>query len=217
MSGWGLCQNTVSTFSHTLTRTSDLIISSSVQWNKQNNDPIFFTQSTVLHSWYYWVQIAVHRRFIPRPKDSSGILSFPSLAICTNAARSCVRMCETYLKRAVGHHPQLPVSNMLDLSRILTHSFLLTFLYYCSQIVIFNSATVLALNLIRLTQLKFDTRNEITDIHKCIEILRSYESMYVNNYALTYYWTQGLSARIISTRHAGRYMYVSSILHILCV
>ncbi|KAF5346392.1 hypothetical protein D9758_012772 [Tetrapyrgos nigripes] len=124
-------------------------------WGRQNPDPIFFTQSTLLYSWYYWIQISVHRRFIPRPRDSSGILSFPSLAICTNAARSCVRICETYVKRESRYDPQL-------------------------TIVIFNCATVLALNLVRSTKLKikFDAMKEMMDIHKCIELLRSYETTY---------------------------------------
>ncbi|KAF5346589.1 hypothetical protein D9758_013444 [Tetrapyrgos nigripes] len=137
-------------------------------WEKQNPDPIFFTQSTLLYSWYYWIQISVHRRFIPRPKDSSGILSFPSLAICTNAARSCLRVCETYVKRESRYHPQL-------------------------TIVIFNSATVLALNLIRSTKLniKFDARKEMMDIHKCIELLRLYET---------------------TSRHAGRLIDVLNVM-----
>jgi hypothetical protein len=83
-----------------------------VQWDKQheNQDIVFLTQSTVLYSLYYWVQIEVHRRFIPRPRNSSGILSFPSLAICTNAARSCLRVCELYMKRAVQYYSHFLVS-----------------------------------------------------------------------------------------------------------
>jgi hypothetical protein len=86
-----------------------------VQWDKQTQDPIFFTQSSLLYTGYYWVQIAVHRRFIPRPKDSSGILSFPSLAICTNAARSSLRVCEMYANRkGIRYNPQLMVSTILS-------------------------------------------------------------------------------------------------------
>ncbi|KAF5334708.1 hypothetical protein D9758_017246 [Tetrapyrgos nigripes] len=123
-----------------------------VQWDKEHQEPVFFSQSTLLYSWYYWVQISVHRRFIPRPKDGSGILSFPSLAICTNAARSCLRVCETCVERSMRCHPQL-------------------------MAVLFNSATVLALNLIRSIRLKikFDLRKEMMDIHKCIDLLRLYE------------------------------------------
>jgi hypothetical protein len=94
---------------HTQTQLS--FLPSPVQWDKQNNDPTFFTQSAMLYACYYGVQIAVHRRFIPRPRDSSGILSFPSLAICTNAARSCLRVFETYVKRSVNYsfYPSIPL------------------------------------------------------------------------------------------------------------
>ncbi|KAF5345455.1 hypothetical protein D9758_013649 [Tetrapyrgos nigripes] len=132
------------------------LIPEHLQWDQEHQDPIFFTQSTLLYSWYYWVQIGVHRRFIPRPKDGSGILSFPSLAICTNAARSCLRVCERCMKRSMRYHPQL-------------------------MIVLFNSATVLALNLIRSIRLniKFDVRKEMMDIHKCMDLLRLYEPKYL--------------------------------------
>lgn len=69
-----------------------------VRWDAQHQNDIFFSQSAILHSMYYWVQIQVHRRFIPRPGQNPTI-SFPSLAICANAARSCIRVVETYLKQ----------------------------------------------------------------------------------------------------------------------
>ncbi|KAI0298023.1 fungal-specific transcription factor domain-containing protein [Multifurca ochricompacta] len=51
----------------------------------------WFLQSASLHSHYYHLQILVHRPFIPTPRKPSP-LSFPSLAICTNAARSCAHV-----------------------------------------------------------------------------------------------------------------------------
>jgi hypothetical protein len=147
---------------------------SPVRWGEQQEDPIFFTQSAILYSLYYWVQIAVHRRFIPRPRDSSGILSFPSLAICTNAARSCLRVCDAYSKRVVRHHPQFLVNVFISLPcPLLT--------YQSIQTIMYNGATVLLLNLVRSTQLKlkFDPRKDILDIHSYIELLRLYEPSYV--------------------------------------
>ncbi|KAK0205018.1 hypothetical protein DFS33DRAFT_1382918 [Desarmillaria ectypa] len=55
-----------------------------LRWNPHNPDPIFFKQSTILYSNYYWVQIQVHRPFISTISQPSPI-SFPSLAICANA------------------------------------------------------------------------------------------------------------------------------------
>ncbi|KAF5365417.1 hypothetical protein D9758_010832 [Tetrapyrgos nigripes] len=122
-----------------------------LQWDKQHDDPIFFTQSTLLFSWYHWIQIAVHRRFIPRPRNRSTI-SLPSLAICISAARSSLRVCERFTKRLGNYHPQL-------------------------VLVMYHSATVLALNLVRSLQLqiKIDPRKEIMDIYKFIDLLRFYE------------------------------------------
>ena len=54
-------------------------------------DSDFLNQSACLYAAYYTVQIVVHRPFIPSPRKPSP-LSFPSLAICTNAARSCIHV-----------------------------------------------------------------------------------------------------------------------------
>ncbi|KAI0319726.1 fungal-specific transcription factor domain-containing protein [Amylostereum chailletii] len=59
-----------------------------IRWDPAREDTLFFMQSACLFSNYYQVQIMVHRPFIPSPNKPSP-LSFPSLAICTNAARSC--------------------------------------------------------------------------------------------------------------------------------
>lgn len=59
----------------------------------------FFMQSYSLYSSYYHVQILIHRPFIPSPRKPSP-LSFPSLAICTNAARSCSHVMDVYRRRS---------------------------------------------------------------------------------------------------------------------
>jgi hypothetical protein len=64
-----------------------------VKWDTtgQNfRDLRWFLQSASLYSRDYHLQILVHRPFIPSSRKPSP-LSFPSLAICTNAARSCAR------------------------------------------------------------------------------------------------------------------------------
>ena len=63
----------------------------SVRWDPTRENILFLNQSANLYANYYQLQIAVHRLFIPSPRKPSP-LSFPSLAICTNAARSCVRV-----------------------------------------------------------------------------------------------------------------------------
>ncbi|KAF5346632.1 hypothetical protein D9758_013200 [Tetrapyrgos nigripes] len=137
-----------------------------LRWDSQPQDSVTFAHSTILYSTYYWIQIMVHKHFIPRPrtKDSSGILSFPSLAICTNAARSCLRVCEAYVKINTLYPAQL-------------------------VLVISNAATVLALNLARSNQLKlkFNMVKEITDIYRCIDLLRLYERTQVKHHFVAHF------------------------------
>ncbi|KAH0588919.1 Transcriptional activator protein acu-15 [Termitomyces sp. J132] len=66
-----------------------------LKWASCTPGNSFYAQSALLHACYYHVRILVHRPFIPLPKKPSP-LPFPSLAICTNAARSCVRILRTY-------------------------------------------------------------------------------------------------------------------------
>lgn len=59
---------------------------------------MFFNQSASLYATYYHLQIIVHRPFIPSPRKPTA-LSFPSLAICTNAARSCIHVLDVQFQR----------------------------------------------------------------------------------------------------------------------
>jgi len=80
-----------------------------VKWDTtgQNfKDLTWFLQSASLYSQYYHLQILVHRPFIPSPRKPSP-LSFPSLAICTNAARSCAHVVDLQRRRA----PQYPATH----------------------------------------------------------------------------------------------------------
>ncbi|KAF7292702.1 Fungal-trans domain-containing protein [Mycena indigotica] len=62
-------------------------------------DSIFFQQSAVLYSSYYQVQITIHRSFITRQDVGGDLQRLPSLAICTAAARSSVRIAEAWIQR----------------------------------------------------------------------------------------------------------------------
>ncbi len=55
-------------------------------------------QSATLYAHYYLLQICIHRPFIPSPRKPSR-LTFPSLAICTNAARSCAHVLDVQMKK----------------------------------------------------------------------------------------------------------------------
>ncbi|KAG1759731.1 fungal-specific transcription factor domain-containing protein [Suillus occidentalis] len=70
-----------------------------LRWDPNMDINDFFMQSYSLYSSYYHVQILIHRPFIPSPRKPSP-LSFPSLAICTNAARSCSHVMDVYRRRS---------------------------------------------------------------------------------------------------------------------
>ncbi len=79
-----------------------------VRWDPKREDSLLFQQSVLLYATYYHLQILIHRPFIPSPRKPSP-LSFPSLAICTNAARSCSHVAEVMRKRDLGPAPWVMV------------------------------------------------------------------------------------------------------------
>ncbi|KAI0763820.1 fungal-specific transcription factor domain-containing protein [Trametes elegans] len=68
-----------------------------LRWDPEREDEIFYAQSASLYTYYYQVQISVHRAFIASHRGHTFALA--SLIICTNAARSCVRMLEQVTQR----------------------------------------------------------------------------------------------------------------------
>jgi hypothetical protein len=80
-----------------------------VCWGADQPNDDFFVQSAILHSTYYYLQILVHRPFIPLPKKPS-TSSFPSLAICTNAARKIIQIGLVFEERMCDVPSYMPVS-----------------------------------------------------------------------------------------------------------
>ncbi|KAF9568197.1 hypothetical protein CPC08DRAFT_746400 [Agrocybe pediades] len=74
-------------------------VPSHLKWNPKCENECFMKQSSALHATYYHLQIFIHRPFIPSPRNPKPV-SFPSLAICTNAARSCCHVLEAFTKMA---------------------------------------------------------------------------------------------------------------------
>ncbi|KAL0564764.1 Gypsy retrotransposon integrase-like protein 1 [Marasmius crinis-equi] len=123
-----------------------------LRWDPNRDDEVFFKQSAGLYTEYYLLQILIHRPFIPSPKKPSP-LSFPSLAICTNAARSC--------------------SHIADIQRKRTGT-LLPF----SMGAVFSCGIILLLNIWggKRSGLSADPAKEMADVHKCMEALRAIEN-----------------------------------------
>ncbi|TFK48796.1 hypothetical protein OE88DRAFT_1737564 [Heliocybe sulcata] len=74
-----------------------------LRWDPHRENELFFLQSAYLYCNYYRLQILVHRPFIPKPGKPSVL---PSLAICTNAARSYIHVIDVLRHRYRG--PFLP-------------------------------------------------------------------------------------------------------------
>ncbi|KAJ7022335.1 fungal-specific transcription factor domain-containing protein [Mycena alexandri] len=70
-----------------------------LRWDPARRNKIHLMQSALLHTTFYNVQILLHRPYIPAPFQVSPPGAVPSLAICTNAARACVRIFEAYKDR----------------------------------------------------------------------------------------------------------------------
>ncbi|KAK0461277.1 fungal-specific transcription factor domain-containing protein [Desarmillaria tabescens] len=63
-----------------------------LRWDPHRKDSTFLFQSAALYCMYYMLQIQIHRPFL----HTDSPLSFPSLAICTNAARSCSHVVDVH-------------------------------------------------------------------------------------------------------------------------
>lgn len=80
-----------------------------MRWNSNRQDSPFFGQSGALYLSYYAVQIYIHRPFIPSLSNPSPT-GFPSLAICTNAARSSCYIFDAFNKSNILPPPLVQVS-----------------------------------------------------------------------------------------------------------
>lgn len=77
-----------------------------VRWDPERPDLVIFHQSMILHIVYSYTQIQIHRPFLTKKSP----MSFASLAICTNAARSCAHVLEGGMSRGIKANPIMIVS-----------------------------------------------------------------------------------------------------------
>ncbi|KAF7345328.1 Zn(2)-C6 fungal-type domain-containing protein [Mycena sanguinolenta] len=122
-----------------------------LRWDAQRVDPVFFKQSAALYCTLYLVQMTAHRPFIPMVRETPTTL--PSLAICTNAARSCSQVIHVWCERMKDP----PASILLSPVTI--------------------AGIILLLNVWsgKRTGLAPHMNSSITEVHKCIRALRVLE------------------------------------------
>ncbi|KDQ25973.1 hypothetical protein PLEOSDRAFT_1106857 [Pleurotus ostreatus PC15] len=122
-----------------------------LRWKPQSDDPDIHSLSAHLFCTYYYIQILVHRPFISA--KASG-LSFPSLSICVNAARSCAHLLDSYMSFGFG----IPAPTC--------------------QIVAFTASIVLLINIwgAKKSHISFNTDKEMADVYKLMHVLKVYET-----------------------------------------
>ncbi|KAH9935116.1 fungal-specific transcription factor domain-containing protein, partial [Epithele typhae] len=115
--------------------------------DNKSKEGVFLSQSTGLYCFYYFAQIFVHRPFISSPNKPSR-LPFPSLAICTSAARSCIHLIDGYYQRA-GNAEGL------------------------HQLPLFSSGLVLLLNMWGNKKAGVSFNADFVDVKKCLTLLKT--------------------------------------------
>ncbi|GJE89781.1 Zn(II)2Cys6 transcription factor [Phanerochaete sordida] len=69
-----------------------------LKYDPQREPSVFASQSAGLHASWYSLRVFIHRPFITAQKPLA--VPFPSRAICTNAARSCIQVLDRQFVRA---------------------------------------------------------------------------------------------------------------------
>ncbi|KAF7428246.1 hypothetical protein PC9H_007467 [Pleurotus ostreatus] len=122
-----------------------------LRWNPRCEDRDTCALSANLFCTYYYTQILVHRPFISGSLHASG-LSFPSLAICVNAARSCAHLLDAYI--SLGFLTAAPTC----------------------QMVAFTSGIILLINIwgAKKSRISFRADKEMADVRKLMHVLQTH-------------------------------------------
>ncbi|KAJ7459695.1 fungal-specific transcription factor domain-containing protein [Mycena latifolia] len=86
-----------------------------LRWDPDRTPDVFFHQSAVLYTTYYYIQIAIHRQFIHK----ATVLASPSLSISTSAARSALHIADVWLKKVRRLPPELMYMNSVFVSGVI--------------------------------------------------------------------------------------------------
>ncbi|KAJ7496528.1 fungal-specific transcription factor domain-containing protein [Mycena latifolia] len=130
-----------------------------LRWDPHMEDPIFATQSAILYTCYYHVQIQIHRIFIVSPGTKQNQLrcpltyNYPSLAICASSARACSHVMDIASRRGFLCNPHILNA-------------------------VFDSCLVLLLNVWggRRVGLAVDPQKCLQDVEMCLRVFRIYET-----------------------------------------
>ncbi|KAJ6594213.1 fungal-specific transcription factor domain-containing protein [Mycena capillaripes] len=149
-----------------------------LRWDPDRKNSLHLTQSALLYTAYYNVQILVHRPFIPTPFATTQSGALPSLAICTNAARSCVRIFDTYIRRGISLKYNILASPAA-----------------------FTAGLVLLLNgwSLKKSGFAYNPSKELDQVYSCLRITTAAEERHGYCYLVFYIWLT-LKFKISSSR-----------------
>ncbi|CAK5280351.1 unnamed protein product, partial [Mycena citricolor] len=81
------------------------------RWNPYMENPLFLTQSAILHAQFHHIQIHIHRIFIVysghQSSSQMSLNSSASLAICANSARACTHIMAAAINRGSKFHSHI--------------------------------------------------------------------------------------------------------------
>ena len=143
-----------------------LLLPLPVRWDPHREDIEFLGQSAALHTKYYQLQIFVHRPFLPFSRKSTR-LTFPSLAICTNAARSLVHVCDVQFKRT----GKPLMHNRVRPDCVVFHGTAQTVLPSMQQMGLFTAGIVLLINMWSGKKAGLSSQSAVEDVQKCMRML----------------------------------------------
>lgn len=123
-----------------------------LRWDPTHENLVHLKQSACLYASYYAVQILVHRPFIMSTRKSP-LQSFPSLAICTNAARACSHVLDI-MRRRTG----IRMSPNFQVPAFVAGIFLLVSVWGRKK-----------------SGMSVDTAKEMKDVHLCMQVLKDSE------------------------------------------
>lgn len=132
----------------------------SLRWDPTRSDPRLFEHSAVLYAHYYYVQILIHRPFIPTRRHPESV-GFPSLAICSNAARSISNILDAVLRRG------------RSMGRLPGHAVSISFALPAS-----TAAIVLLMNVYAVRQRPQERERCINDVKRVTAALKEMELTY---------------------------------------
>ncbi|KIK65054.1 hypothetical protein GYMLUDRAFT_383150 [Collybiopsis luxurians FD-317 M1] len=159
-----------------------------LRWDPNRANSLFFEQSSLLYCAYYFTQTHVHRPFIAsvdstvarnqlgKSQKRYSLMSYTSLAVCANAARSCLQILDMYSKKShssrAGNSPSIFASAHDTSDLGLSH-----FSPFPTVHFVFTFGIMILLNVwgAKHQGIKVERRRDRENVLQCLDLLKGYE------------------------------------------